>query len=167
MADILEVVFTDAGIELLIKGFGSAAYGALAGIDSFKVGEGGYITAVGGAVPRDSSEHVAETDIDIIVDAGRPSVSKRYASPSTTPYFQKSLTSGDFDYSEDSSPTLHVSCILDFGEYNDDGDGNAPEIWEIGLFAGSDMVAYGTFEKQTKAPDVRLVNVVRLQLARG
>jgi hypothetical protein len=167
MADVLEAVFTDTGVELLIKGFGSAAYGALAGVDSFKAGEGGYIIAAGGAISRDPSAHVTETDIDIIVDAGRPAGSKRYSTPSTTPYFQKSLVSGDFDYSSTPYPTLYVSCILDFGEYNDDGDGNYPEIWEIGLFSGSDMVAYATFDKQIKSPDVRVVNVVRLQLARG
>ena len=69
--------------------------------------------------------------------------------------------------------TIEVECLLDFSDFNDDGFGNAPEIYEIGIFSdhpvesglASDqglMVAYGTFPVEVKDNTKQILNVVRI-----
>jgi len=129
-------------------------------ISDFKVGEGGWYN------PGTSRERrvpdSALTNLDVIVDLSRAPVDKRYVVPGETfSWFSKSLVPGDFAYV--APRTLEVSCLLDFGDYNDDGSGNNPEIWEIGLFdADGVMVAYGTVPEEIKDASKQIVNVVRI-----
>lgn len=125
-------------------------------IASFKVGEGGWVDFGSGRVPREPDPDL--TDLDVIVDADRSSLNKRYvvegetfswypSYPETSP--GKTLTTDDMEMESDR--VLRVSCVLDATEYNDDGTGSPPDIWEIGLFDSDGvMVAYGTFPKETK-----------------
>lgn len=116
--------------------------GSIDAIDSFKVGEGGFKVEALGNVPRTPDPTL--TDLDIIENPGRYTVN-------TTPTFSKALGGGAFAVATTTNGAeLTATCTLLAGEYNDDGDGNFPQIYEIGLFAGSVMVAYGTFAEQLK-----------------
>lgn len=150
----------------------------------FKVGEGGWINPGSGRVPRTPDPALRRfapdpliTDIDAIVDANRGT--PRYqGNPLDPDYsrgsFQKALNPADITWE---SPTVaRVSCLLDFGDFNEDasGSGRNPEIWEIGVFCAHPevvtpapagqllMVAYGTFPMQTKNAGIQIENIVRI-----
>lgn len=131
-------------------------------IDAFRVGEGGYEVTPSGNVPRTPDPNL--TDLDAIENPSR------YASDSVAT-FEKALTAPDFNIV---GSTLEVTCFLDFGEFNDDGFGNFPDIYEIGLYSdnpfggpGKFLVAYGTFAVQQKTPGNTLTNVVKVAWGRG
>lgn len=145
-------------------------------IKFFKVGEGGWFDPGSGKVPRTPDPALRRLmfpfiqDIDIEVDPTRPLALRRYPAPAPTPYFKKSLVSTDFTFETPTS--IRISCLLEFGDYNDDGTG-FPKIWEIGLFTdhpelvapGPDqglMIAYGTFVEESKDPTKQIENVVRI-----
>lgn len=139
-------------------------------VSAFKVGEGGWINPGSGREPRTPATGLRRLDnglqdIDAIVDATRAAVDQRYAATERA-YFQKSLTSSDFSFISPSK--LEVRCYLDRGEFNDDGYGNPPEIWEIGVFSEHPtvsgqllMLGYGTFPQQIKTSGISLLNILR------
>lgn len=113
-------------------------------ISYFKIGEGGWQNPG----PTRRAPDRTFTDLDAILDLSRPLISKRYPVDSLFVY-QKSFILADFAYV--APATLRCRCYLDFGEANDDGFGNPPEFWEIGLFdTANRLVAYGTFPLQLK-----------------
>jgi hypothetical protein len=143
-------------------------------IKFFKVGEGGWVDPGGGREARTPDATLRRLsapliqDVDAAVDLTRGV--QRYAADERYT-FAKTLTVSDFAFV---APTiLEVSCLLDFGEANDDGYGSAPEFWEIALFADHPeesglavdqglMVAYGTFPVEIKNSTKQILNVVRL-----
>lgn len=158
MPTVIEAIIPYAAIDSLLQNYGQI--GTFSAIDSFKVGEGGYVVTPAGDVPRDPTDPGSLntrgpylTDLDAIQN------SADY--PLRTGTFQKALNPGDFNYVS-STRTLEVTCLLDFAEFNNDGFGNPPDIYEIGLFAGSLMVAYGTMTLQTKTAGVQIPNIVRI-----
>lgn len=141
----IELVITDDALTYLPQMWSGLVPFKL--IDEFKVGEGGWITTVGGPVPR--TPDGTFQDLDVFENPSR------YPSDSLGT-FSKALTPTEMSY-DVPSKTLTVTCALDFGDFNDDGNGNAPEIYEIGLFSdhpssGRIMVAYGTYPLITKTP---------------
>jgi hypothetical protein len=169
-------------------------------IKFFKVGEGGWVNPGGGPEPRTPPESNLKwitstgypspatfTDIDAAVDITRAAaaVTTRYGSTSRAT-FSKSLSTSDIVFVSPS--IIEIECLLDFGEFNDDGFSNSPEIWEIGIFSDHPefvnaspypqggpfpanplnvgtpglMVAYGTFPMQTKDATKQILNVVRI-----
>lgn len=113
-------------------------------ISYFKYGEGGWASPG----PTRRTPDPTLTDLDAVVDLSRPLIDKRYPADSLFVY-QKNFILADFVYL--APGTLRCRCYLDFGEANDDGFGNPPEFWEIGLFdAANRMVAYGTVPLQLK-----------------
>lgn len=151
---IIVATVTNAAREYWPKMFGGLA--TFRPVIRFKVGEGGWIDSPGGAIPRTPDPTL--TDLDCIVNPTRYPLDSRAS-------FSKLLAGGDLTFVSPS--TLRVACPLTALEFNDDGFGNNPEIWEIGLFSldqpgtGLMMVAYGTFVKETKTP-VPLNNVVKV-----
>ena len=145
-------------------------------IRSFKMGEGGWQNP--GPTPRVPSSSLryesgllgppnALQDLDAAVDAYRiGSDLQRY--PSNGRFvFSKLLAPGSITFEGES--TLRINCLLDFSDANDDGFGNFPQFWEIGVFADHPtvigqqlMVAYGTFPKEVKNGGIQLENVVRI-----
>lgn len=143
------------------------------GITHFKYGEGGWIDPGSGRVRRNPVEDdiryqsgVLIQDLDAEVDATRPLIDQRYPADSRA-VFQKALTSGDITHLTDR--ILAITCTLDTSEFNDDGSGNDPEIWELGVFmdhpteSGEKLLAfYGTFDKQTKTSAISLSNTMKI-----
>lgn len=137
----------------------------------FKVGEGGWINPGGGPIPRAPDATLRRLDnsiqdIDAIVDPTRLLINQRYLA-SERASFEKALTVADFSFVP---PTkLEIRCFLDFGDFNDDGFGNDPEMWEIGVFGTHPTVGgqkllwgYGTFNVQQKNVGVTIENLLRI-----
>ncbi len=142
-------------------------------IKTFKVGEGGWMDPGSGRVRRNPAEDDLRRvdnniqDLDAVVDSTRLLAQQRYPATDRA-VFQKNLVPSDFTFV--STSTLQVRCFLDFAEFNDDGFGNDPEIWEIALFsdhpvAGGEklMVAYGTLPMEIKNSGKTLENLVRIR----
>ena len=150
----------------------------------FKVGEGGWINPGSGKVPRTPDPALRRfapdpliQDIDAIVDINR-GVARYNGNPVDPNYsrgtFQKAVSGASLTW--ESPTTLRVSCLLDFGDFNEDYplSGRNPEIWEIGVFCDHPevetpapagqllMVAYGTFPMQTKTAGIQIDNIVRI-----
>jgi len=203
---VIPAVVTNGAREWWIKLFGGLA-GVPAGatipnnpptawnpvIAYFKVGEGGWIDPGGGAEPRAPEPDLVWVtsatypdpfpDIDAAVDITRDAaaVPTRYGATSRAT-FTKAVTFTDVSFIAPS--TIEIECLLDFGDFNDDGNGNSPEMWEIGVYmdhpefavpvvpAGPPsvgtpglMVAYGTFPKQVKDATKQILNLVRIVIA--
>jgi hypothetical protein len=136
--------------------------GDLKASGSWVIGEGGWQYVV----PPTKVRRVPDptfTNVDAILDAARPPASQRYAADERF-VFMKNFAAGDVLWVAPS--VVQLTCLLDFGDANDDGFGNPPEFWEIGIFdqpgGGGNMVAYFTMDKQTKTPAVQLLNVINL-----
>jgi hypothetical protein len=140
-------------------------------VDEFRIGEGGWIDPGTGAVPRTPVDNLRRLDnglqdVDAEVDKHRAALDQRY--PLTGRYYYtKALTTAEMSFV--SPNKLELRCYLDTSEANNDGWGNPPEFWEIGIFTDHPlfvgqklMVAYGTFPKQTKTPAAPILNIVRL-----
>lgn len=154
MATIAGVI-TNLGREKYAKYTGSLiAFAAGAG---FKVGEGGWVDPGSGRVPR--TPDPALTNLDVIINpAWYPPPDDAYYPTPAAAY--KAFVPADISFVGPS--TIRLRCRLEAGEFNDDGHGNNPEIWELGVFdADGDMLAYFTFPKQVKTPIV-LENYVNL-----
>jgi hypothetical protein len=136
----------------------------------FKVGEGGWIDTAIGRVPRDPTDPgplnnrgPLLTDLDAIQNPSD------YPQDSRATFTKALVAPTDFALTGNS--TLVTTCTLDFGDFNDDGNGNFPEIYEIGLFAdttifGTILMAYGTFPRVKKDPSVSRTFVVRIAAER-
>jgi hypothetical protein len=174
MAVIPAVVTTDARIYWP-QMFGNLQ--TFQAITHFKVGEGGWVDPGGGAEPRVPDANLRRLDnnlqdIDVIVDPTRAPIDQRYdATPGPTysrGWFSKDLDPADFTFVSPS--TLRVRCLLDFSEFNDDSEGNNPEIWELGLFSPHPlnpttwelMVAYATFPMETKDATKQIENIIKV-----
>lgn len=169
MAVIAATVTDDAKVYLPQMQAGIVAYKT---IYCFKVGEGGWVNLGGGDQRRSPPESNLRRldnglqDIDAVVDPTRAAANQRYAADRRASY-TKLLVVGDFSFL--SPNKLEIRCVLDTTEFNDDGFGNSPEIWEVGIFTVHPlapvsllMVAYGTFPMQTKTSSFPLMNIVRL-----
>ncbi len=152
MADIVGVL-SDAAKPLILDWIGGLA--VVSEISYFKVGEGGWIDPGSGAVPRDPDS--ALTDLDVIINPGS------YPAEGDAT-FQKSFIGGDI--TKDSDTTLSCKCLLDTTEFNDDGYGNFPELWEIGVFNTDNvMIGYGTYPIFIKNGGVQFLRYVKIDIA--
>lgn len=160
MPTVINAIIPNAALDAVLQNFGGLGGPPSILIDSFKVGEGGFEITPSGNIPRDPSDGgVGDvrgpflTDLDVIENPGDY--------PAESGSFQKALGIGAFTYNS-VTKIFEATCLLDFGEFNDDGFGNNPEIYEIGLFAGTLMVAYGTMTAQVKTGAVQIPNIVRI-----
>lgn len=100
----------------------------------FKVGEGGWISDGVSRIPKNPSP--ALTDIEA---TGAPGDS----------YFQKNLTADRCEFVLPS--TAKLDCFIDQTEGNDNGLGESPRYFEIGIFDEQDnLIIYATFPEETK-----------------
>ena len=156
MAEIIAVV-TDLGRALFPQMLGGLV--AFSAVDHFKIAEGGWIDPGGGKVPRLATDARAFTDVDAVLDVSRAVMDQRYPADSRA-VFQKSFVGGDLTYVPPT--TLRCRCFLDFGEFNNDGFGNSPELWELGVFdAAGNLLGYGPMPIEIKDVTKQLENFMR------
>ena len=160
----IEAVVTDIGRRRLLEGWGQI--GALGAVASFGVGEGGWVDTPAGRVPRDPTDPGPGANRGpVLVDLDCVENPVDYPIDSRASYV-KALGPGDLALT--GNWVLSATCFLDFGEFNDDGHGNFPELYEIALFnAANEAVAYGTFPRVEKNPGVSRTLVVRINASRS
>jgi hypothetical protein len=144
-------------------------------ITHFRIGEGGWEDLGAGAVLRsidpglryESGPFVGEQNLDAAIDSARLGF-PRYAVDSRF-VFEKAFIPADITMEAPS--TIRCRCRLELPEANNDGFGNSPEFWEIGLFSDHPtipgfklMVAYATMPKEIKHALKIIENVVRVKL---
>jgi hypothetical protein len=149
-------------------------YSVMPIITTFKIGEGGWVDLGAGAFPREPDSTLRRLDnniqdIDAIVDGTRIGAEARYPLNSRN-FFEKRIdpaVPGNIQFV--APTTIRVKCRLESAEFNDDGFGNNPDLWEIALFSEHPtlegerlMIAYGTFPQQTKTNSVIIENFVEI-----
>jgi len=160
----IEGVVTDIGRQRLMEGWGQTT--PLTYITDFKVGEGGWESTASGYVPRDPTDPGTGnnrgptlTDLDCIVNAAD-------YPPDSRGNFSKGLALVNFAFT--GNTILEATCFIDFLEFIDDGNGNFPEMYEIGLFnSASEMVVYGTFPRVEKTGAASRTFVVKVRANRS
>lgn len=122
----------------------------------FRIGEGGWVN-IPPKVPKAPSP--ALSDLDCVENPASYPADSRYAFPAVGAKAFSSVTWV--------APNIvRLECVVDFTEANDDGSGNPPEFWELGVFdSGGHMVAYFTFPVDTKYPVSQLIYEVDLVFA--
>jgi len=142
MATVIGVM-TEGFEEGLSKWHANVAGGYADRIDGggFRIGEGGWVD-IPPKVPKTPDPTL--TDLDCVVNPGSYPVDSRYVFPGVGTKAFKSITWV-------APNVVRLECEVDFGEANDDGFGNPPEFWELGVFdSAGHMVAYFTFPVDTK-----------------
>lgn len=168
----INAVMTNAGLDAIVKQGVGLMTGWNPVYTKFKIGRGGWYDS-GSGILKPRLPDPTLTDLDIITDAGRPSISKRYTTVTgSVLYYEKALVSGDLTHPSDL--TQVVSCLLDTLEFNDADPPNniAPDLYEIGVFAVAPdlsdlMMLYATFEKRTKTSLLILDSKLQLTVGNG
>lgn len=147
---LLTGIMTNAGRAAIAKSFGNlkGASGQfpICRAKYFKIGMGGYTIVGASKFPKDPDP--ALTNIEA---TGAPGDF----------YYQKELTALDVTFIAPS--TIQIRCHLVPAESNDDGTGNAPRFFEVGLFdENNTMVCYATFGEQTKSANKVLTNFLQV-----
>jgi hypothetical protein len=156
MATVLQGVMTNKGREILAKSLGSVGgFPLVAGI-SFGYGEGGWTTSGGGRTPK-------------VPDPSRLDLEARTTPPPDDFIFGHNLIPADITFIAPS--TIELRCRLVPSESNDDGYGNSPKFFELGIFDSAvdgshkptgNMIAYTTFDEQTKSATKSLITYVQI-----
>jgi len=138
---VLVGTITDVGRRRQAESFIStlAGYDVLS-LKYFKIGEGGWISDGVSKIPKNPNPSLTDIEAD--------------GTPGNT-YVQKDLTADKVQFILPS--TAQVECTLEMTEGNDNGYGEAPQYFEIGLFDEQDnMIVYATFPGETKN-DVKIL----------
>lgn len=146
---LLTGIMTTAGRAALAKSFGNlkgtSGQFPLCRAKYFKIGMGGYTIIGDSKFPKDPDP--ALTDIESVTDP-------EY-------YFTKELTALDITFIAPS--TIQVRCSLVPVEANDDGSGNSPRFFELGVFDENNvMICYATFGEQSKSANKVLTNFLQV-----
>lgn len=156
MTSVLQGVMTDKGREVLAKSFGMVGgYTTVAAL-SFGFGEGGYTISGGGRVPKTPDPALLDLEA-------------RTNPPPDDFIYGHNITPADITFIPPS--TIEFRCKLVPSEANDDGYGNPPKFFELGIFDGvvdgshkpqGNMIAYTTFDEQTKSATKSLITYVQI-----
>jgi len=128
-------------------------------VASFKIGVGGWELTPSQTV---KTPNPVLADLDIIEN---PSIYGR--TPLDAYYFEKVIAS---DKIVTTDTTITIECFVDTSEGNgpDPYTLASPEFWEIGIFnAEGTMIAYSTFDKQTKDDRRALRHFITIQRTLG
>lgn len=141
------MTITDRGREWLSRFLANYDTWVPAGYDLFsyaKWGEGGWEEVSGVREPRDPTNHVAENDLDVIVNPG--------LYPGTSQYVSADIPidlSAEILYLNDPNATIQIQAVLEDTEENDDGGGDNPDFWEVGIFDNSNTMPDPTVRNDT------------------
>jgi hypothetical protein len=120
----------------------------------FKIGEGGWQDVAGIKLPLDPATALALVAGGNDITAG----TAPYTSPSEY-FFQKNLFNADLLFTAPSR--LEIRCTVATGEANDDGHGNPPEFFELGIFDYQNrLLVYSTFPIEYKTNSRTLLHVI-------
>jgi len=145
----IQLVVTDLGRERLAK----SLIGVLGGfphteLDFFQIGEGGFVETINGRVPKNPDP--SRTELEATGVAGDF-------------LFEKAFTASDLQFIASPSPRVQVTAFVGLAEANDDGLGDSPRFFEIGLFdQDRNLLVYGTFPEETKSPDKTLNHIITI-----
>lgn len=144
MSGILQGVFTDEGKRQIRNSLAGSLIGAPhTRLVKYKIGEGGFVTTAGGRVPNDPFAREGENDIE--------------ADGASLYFFEKNFGAGDISINPDGS--IRFDVIVEYEEANDNGTGDDPSFFEIGLFDQDDnLIVYATFPEETKNNSKRLIH---------
>jgi hypothetical protein len=148
MPQVVSAVVSNAWRTKLAQIYANAASFSLP--SSFKIGEGGWTNPGGGKEPVPPS--VTQTDLRVITNPGDYPSDSQY-------YFTKALTGGDLTFT---SPTrLQIRCFVAANEANDDGNGLAPEFFELAVFDNDGTIlVYSTFPIEIKTDSKSLEHLI-------
>jgi hypothetical protein len=147
MPQVVSAVVTNAWRTKLAQMYSNGAAFSLP--LSFRIGEGGWTNPGSGKEPI--PPNVALTALSA---PGYPAGSQFI--------FSKNLLVANLTFT---SPTrVEISCVVSSSEANDDGGGNPPEFFELGIFDGlmgaGTMLAYSTFPIEIKTSSKALQHVI-------
>jgi hypothetical protein len=147
MATLIQAVVTDKGREVIAKKMLGSMIGYGQPILSyFQIGEGGFAETISGRVPKDPDP--SRTALEATGDPGNY-------------IFQKSFSPLDVGFSGPYS--INLTAFVGLGEANDDGLGEPPRFFEMGLFDDeNNMIVYMTFPEETKTADKTLNHVITI-----
>jgi hypothetical protein len=122
--------------------------------DHWKIGEGGWIAAGPLKVPKTPPD--IQTDLDAVISGGQfgvdPCPSGTYGG-----YLERAFSAGEVTDDNAGTVTINVSLAAIEPLLDDDKSllpgncGNAPELYEIGIFDADDtLVVYCTFDEVVK-----------------
>jgi len=149
MATELQGVLTNKGRELLAKSFGNIGGFNMCRIVKFAYGEGGCETnPAGGRSPKLPDPSLTDLEAKVL------SAPDNY-------FFEKIIGAADVTFVMPS--TIEFRCKLNPTDANDDGYGNPPKFFELGLYDDfGNMIAYTTFDEQTKTETKSLITYVQV-----
>lgn len=148
----LQGVFTDIGRAALAKSFLGPLKRPLYAesyAKYFKIGVRGYQLGPGGTKQPKTPD---------------PSLSDIESVTLGAYYFTKDFTVDDLDINIDGSITYaKITAFLDYSEGDDDGTGNSPEFFEVGIFDDQDvMLIYATMPGETKNASKTLNHIINV-----
>lgn len=153
---VLTGIMTNKGREVFARRFGIIGTGVptnTARAFKFKYGEGGFIDTGSGRIPKDPTLGTTLTDVEA-------------AASGLLFEFEKNLISTDFTFLQldPGTPVMQIRCRLVELEANDNGFGDSPRFFEIGIFDDeSNMLVWVTFSEQTKTATKILSNFIQVQ----
>lgn len=119
----------------------------------FKIGEGG--ESGGSPVTPDPSRIDIEAQYDQAIYTNPPDAPAPHDS-----FFKKSFSASDVSASAN---ILTIICLLSSSEGNNDGQGNSPSYYEVGVFdEDDDMIAYSTFNEDVKTSDKAIQKTITI-----
>lgn len=144
---IIQAVITNLGREVFAKSFLASLSGyPQTRVSYFQIGMGGFVQTVNGRIPKNPDP--ARTNLEA---TGAPG----------SLIFQKSFGAADVGFGPPSFANL--TLFIGLNEANDDGLGNPPKFYELGVFDDlNNMMAYGTFPEETKTNSKTLNHVVTI-----
>jgi len=157
MATVLQGVMTNKGRELLAKSFGNIGGFPLVAAISFAYGEGGYIVSGTGKVPKTPDPTLLALEASSLP-------------PPDDFTFGHNFIAADISFISPS--TIELRCRLTPSEANDDGHGNLPKFFELGIFdkpvignkpdPTANLLCYTTFDEQTKSATKSLISYIQV-----
>ena len=154
MASVLQGVLTDLGRQRLAKSLGAEGGFDLVKAVKFAYGEGGFTVTGSGRVPKVPNPGITEMEAGSIVTPLPPADNFRY---------EKFFTPADITFI---APfTIQFRCKLNPSEANLDLDTppGPPKFFELGLYdAQNNLIAYTTFDEQTKTATKSLITFVQV-----
>lgn len=147
MATFITGVVTNKGREVFAKAFGNIAPYPQTRAYKFRIGMGGWeLNALLAKIPKTPNPSLVNVEATNV--------------PGDI-YIEKLLVPGDFLFIAPS--IMQVRCRLEPLEANDDGLGEPPAFFEIGIFDdNNNMLVYSTFFEQTKTPTKILTSFVQV-----